>query len=298
MDRPATAAGTITLGGDLTVHRMAYGSMRLTGEGVWGDPHDRTTAVAVLRRAVQLGVDLIDTADSYGPFVAEDLIRAALHTGHRADPYDGVTIATKGGLVRTGPGQWHALGRPEYLRSACELSLRRLAVERIDLYQLHRIDPQVPLAEQLGVLAELQHEGKIRHLGLSEVSVEQLTEARRHVEVVSVQNRYNLADRAAEDVLVACEAEGIAFLPWFPVAVGALARPGGPLDALAADIGASPAQLALAWLLRRSPVMVPIPGTASPAHLEENVAAAGVALSDTDLAALEAAVGPTVTPPR
>lgn len=298
MDRPATAAGTVTLGGDLTVHRMAYGSMRLTGEGVWGDPADPLTAVAVLRRAVQLGVELIDTADSYGPFVAEDLIREALHTGHRSDPYGGVTIATKGGLVRTGPGQWHPLGRPEYLRSACELSLRRLAVERIDLYQLHRIDPLVPLAEQLGVLSELQHEGKIRHLGLSEVSVEQLAEARRHVEVVSVQNRYNLADRAAEEVLTACETAGIAFLPWFPVAVGALARPGGPLDALADRTGGTPAQLALAWLLHRSPMMVPIPGTSTLAHLEENVAAAAVVLGDDDVAALEAAVRTPGDPPR
>jgi len=286
----AAAAGTLTLGGDLPVTRMGYGAMRLTGEGIWGEPADPDNAIAVLRRAVELGVDLIDTADSYGPAVAEDLIRIALHTGRSDDPYGGVTIATKGGLVRTGPGEWHALGRPEYLRAACEMSLRRLGVERIDLYQLHRIDPQVPASEQFGVLGDLQREGKIRHLGLSEVSVAELEEARGHVEVVSVQNRYNLVDRGSEEVLEVCAASGIAFLPWFPVAVGRLARPGGPLDDLAASTGASPAQLALAWLLHRSPVLVPIPGTSSLSHLEENVSAAGLELTPEQLAALEAAV--------
>ncbi len=286
----AAAAGTVLLGGDLPVTRMGYGAMRLTGEGVWGEPADRDRALAVLRRAVEVGVDLIDTADSYGPFVAEDLIREALHTGRGDDPYGGVTIATKAGLVRTGPGEWHPLGRPEYLRFACEMSLRRLAVERIDLYQLHRIDPAVPAAEQFGVLADLQREGKIRHVGLSEVSVAQLEDARSHLAVASVQNRYNLTDRGSEDVLEVCAAAGIAFLPWFPVAVGALARAGGPLDAVASTIGATPAQLALAWLLHRSPVMVPIPGTSSLEHLEENVAAAGLELTPEQMAALEAAV--------
>ncbi len=286
----AAAAGTVLLGGDLPVTRMGYGAMRLTGEGVWGEPADRDRALAVLRRAVEVGVDLIDTADSYGPFVAEDLIREALHTGRGDDPYGGVTIATKAGLVRTGPGEWHPLGRPEYLRFACEMSLRRLAVERIDLYQLHRIDPAVPAAEQFGVLADLQREGKIRHVGLSEVSVAQLEDARSHLAVASVQNRYNLTDRGSEDVLEVCAAAGIAFLPWFPVAVGALARAGGPLDAVASTIGATPAQLALAWLLHRSPVMVPIPGTSSLEHLEENVAAAGLELTPEQMSALEAAV--------
>lgn len=285
----AAAAGTVTLGGDLPVSRMGYGAMRLTGAGIWGEPDDPDNAIAVLRRAVELGVDLIDTADSYGPAVAEDLIRLALHTGRSDDPYGGVTIATKGGLVRTGPGEWHPLGRPEYLRAACEMSLRRLDVERIDLYQLHRIDPQVPAAEQFGVLGELQREGKIRHVGLSEVSVAELEEARGHLEVVSVQNRYNLVDRGSEAVLEVCAAQGIAFLPWFPVAVGRLARPGGPLDDLAASTGATPAQLALAWLLHRSSVLVPIPGTSSLSHLEENIAAAGLELTPEQMAALEAA---------
>lgn len=287
---PAAAAGTVTLGGELPVRRMGYGAMRITGEGVWGDPPDRQAAIALLRRAVELGIDLIDTADAYGPFVSEDLIRDALHTGG-SDPYDGVVIATKGGLIRTGPGQWHALGRPEYLRFACEMSLRRLAVDTIDLYQLHRIDPEVPAEEQFGVLAALKDEGKIRHVGLSEVSVEQLAAAQEHLDVASVQNRYNLLDRGSEAVLEACEAQGIAFLPWFPVAVGDLARPGGPLDELAEDTGASPAQLALSWLLARSPVMAPIPGTSSIAHLEENTGAAQVALDDEVLATLDSLAG-------
>ncbi len=287
---PAAAAGTVTLGGELAVTRMGYGAMRLTGEGIWGEPADRDNAIAVLRRAVELGVDLIDTADSYGPAVAEELIRTALHTGRAGDPYGGVTIATKGGLIRTGPGEWHPLGRPEYLRAACEMSLRRLAVERIELYQLHRIDPQIPAAEQFGVLADLQREGKIGHIGLSEISVHELDDARAHLEVVSVQNRYNLVDRDSEAVLEACTAAGIAFLPWFPVAVGTLARAGGPLDPIATATGASPAQLALAWLLHRSPVMVPIPGTSSLSHLEENVRASEIELTPEQLAELEASV--------
>lgn len=284
---PAIASGSFTLGGDLPVTRLGYGAMRITGDGVWGEPADRDGAIALLRRVVELGVDLIDTADSYGPFVSEDLIREALHTGDADDPYGGVTIATKGGLIRTGPGGWHQLGRPEYLRFACEMSLRRLAVERIDLYQLHRIDEQVPAEEQFGVLAELQEEGKIRHVGLSEVSVDELELARRHLRIVSVQNRYNLLDRGSEAVLDACEADGIGFLPWFPVAVGDLARSGGPLDDMASEVGATPAQIALAWLLHRSPVLLPIPGTSSVAHLEENVAAAGVALTDEHLGTLD-----------
>lgn len=287
-DPTAAPSGRVVLGGDLPVTRLGFGAMRITGEGIWGDPPDRGAATALLRRVVDLGVDLIDTADSYGPFVSEDLIREALHTGRGDDPYGGVTIATKAGLIRTGPGEWHPLGRPEYLRFACEMSLRRLAVERIDLFQLHRIDPQVPAEEQFGVLADLQREGKVRHLGLSEVSVAELEHAQRHLDVVSVQNRYNLLDRGSEPVLEACGSAGIAFLPWFPVKVGELARPGGPLDDLAAETGATPAQLALAWLLHRSPVMVPIPGTSSIAHLEENVAAAEVVLTDAQVAALEA----------
>jgi pyridoxine 4-dehydrogenase len=279
-DRPATAAGTFVLGGDLPVHRMGFGAMRITGAGIWGDPPDRPGAIRLLRRAVELGVDLIDTADSYGPFVSEELIREALHTGRGDDPYDGVVVATKAGLIRTGPGDWHALGRPEYLRFACEMSLRRLGLERIDLFQLHRLDPVVPAAEQFGLLADLQREGKVRHVGLSEVSVAELEQAREHVEVASVQNRYNLLDRGSEDVLERCEELGIGFLPWFPVATGDLARPGGPLDELARSTGATPAQLALAWLLDRSPVQLPIPGTSSLAHLEENVAAAALTLDD------------------
>jgi pyridoxine 4-dehydrogenase len=284
---PAAASGTHLLGGDRPVRRMGFGAMRITGPGIWGDPPDREAAVQLLRRVVELGVDLIDTADSYGPFVSEDLIREALHAGG-GDPYAGITIATKGGLIRTGPGEWHELGRPEYLRFACEMSLRRLDVDRIELYQLHRIDPQVPAEEQFGVLAELQAEGKIRHIGLSEVDVEQLARARAHLDVVSVQNRYNLIDRGSEAVLDACEAAGIAFLPWFPVAVGDLARSGGPLDALATRVGATAAQLALAWLLARSPVILPIPGTSSLAHLEENVAASGLHLDAEVVAELDA----------
>ena len=276
-------SGTFSLGGDLPVTRLGYGAMRLTGPGIWGPPADEQNALAVLRRAVELGVDFIDTADSYGPFVADELIRTALH------PYDGVTIATKGGLLRTGPEVWPVLGKPDYLRQSVELSLRRLGVERIDLWQLHRIDPEVPAAEQFGFMKELQDAGKIRHLGLSEVSVDDIEAAREVIDVVSVQNLYNLGNRQSEDVLQYCEAEAIAFIPWFPVAAGELARPGGLLDEIAAAHAATHAQLALAWLLRRSPVMLPIPGTGSIAHLEENCAAATVELTDEEYDALTAA---------
>ncbi|MGA4837893.1 aldo/keto reductase [Streptomyces sp. G45] len=283
--RPADASGTFALGGDLTVNRLGYGAMQLTGPGAWGEPKDRDEAIRVLRRAVELGVNFIDTADSYGPFVNELLIKEALR------PYaDDLVIATKGGFTRPGPEDWSALGRPAYLRQQTELSLRHLGVERIDLYQLHRIDPEVPLADQVGELAELQKEGKIRHIGLSEVTVEQLTAAREIAEIVSVQNKYNLADRGSEDVLDYAERENIAFIPWYPMATGELARPGGPLDAIAKEQGASPSQLALAWLLRRSPVTLPIPGTSRVAHLEQNVGAAGVALTGEQFEALAAAV--------
>jgi aryl-alcohol dehydrogenase-like predicted oxidoreductase len=281
-DRPAAASGTLTLGGDLPVTRLGFGAMRITGKGIWGPPADHDEAIRVLRRAVELGIDLVDTADSYGPYVSEELIREALH------PYDGVTIATKGGLTRSGPDGWAPLGRPEYLRQCVEMSLRRLGVDRIDLYQLHRIDAQVPLAEQLGALKDLQNEGKIRHLGLSEVTVEQLDEARQHVAIVSVQNRYNLIERRAEALLDHCETTGIAFIPWAPLDAAGLAKPGSVLDEAAKRHDASPSHLALAWLLRRSPVMLPIPGTGSVAHLEENVAAAGLELTDEEYDALTA----------
>jgi aryl-alcohol dehydrogenase-like predicted oxidoreductase len=277
VDRPgsphASASGTVRIG-DIAVHRLGFGSIRLTGPGTWGDPPDQEEAKRVLRRAVELGVDFIDTADSYGPYVAEELIRKALH------PYDGVTVATKGGLVRTGPGQWKPLGRPEYLRQEVEMSLRRLGLERIGLYQLHRIDPQVPAEESLGELAALQHEGKIRHIGLSQVHVEHIEQARKTAPIVSVQNMYNLMSRRAEPVLKFCEREGLAFIPWFPIAGGQLARPDEVMRTVAGEQHATSAQVALAWLLRRSPVTLPIPGTASVAHLEENIAAAALELTD------------------
>ncbi|MET7835000.1 aldo/keto reductase [Micromonospora sediminicola] len=279
--QPAKASGSYRIGGDLRVDRLGYGAMQLTGPGVWGDPKDPAEAVRVLRRAYELGVTFIDTADSYGPFVSEMLIREALH------PYaEDLVVATKAGLTRSGPGDWRPVGRPEYLRQQCELSLRHLGLDCIPLYQLHRIDEKVPLADQLGELALLKQEGKVRHIGLSEVSVEQIEQARAITPIVSVQNLYNLADRSAEDVLTHCERNDLAFIPWFPIATGNLARPGGPLDAISTSHGASPAQLALAWLLRRSPVMLPIPGTSSVAHLEENVAAAEVQLSDDEFEAL------------
>ena len=275
--RGATAAqsGTFRIGGDLPVHRLGYGAMQITGKGVWGPPADPERAVAVLRRVVELEVTLIDTADSYGPNVSEELIARALH------PYPpGLVIATKGGFERSGPNRWQTNGRPEHLRSVCEGSLRRLRLEQIPLYQLHRIDPKVPAADSLGELARLQQEGKIRHVGLSEVGVAEIKHARTIVPIVSVQNRYNLAERAAEDVLDYCEREGIAFLPWYPLLTGKLAEPGGPVAAVAQRFGATPAQVALAWLLKRSPVMLPIPGTSSVEHLEENVAAAALELTD------------------
>ncbi len=279
----ATAAGTFELGGDLPVHRMGYGAMRLTGEGIWGPPGDREEARRVLRRAVELGVDFIDTADAYGPEVAEEIIAEALH------PYpEGLVIATKGGLVRPGPGRWEPDGRPAHLREACEASLRRLKLDRIDLYQLHRIDPEVPFEEQMGVLQELQEQGKIRHVGLSEVGVEEIRRAREHLPVVSVQNQYNLSQRQWDEVVDYCTEEGIAFIPWFPLATGDLAN-AKALGEIAGRLQATPAQVALAWLLHRSPVMLPIPGTSQVAHLEENVAAAGLELSDDDEAALERA---------
>ncbi|MGM1062826.1 aldo/keto reductase [Saccharothrix sp. Mg75] len=274
---------TVTLGGDLTVGRLGYGAMRLAGEGIWGPPADRDGAIALLRRVVDLGVTFIDTADSYGPHVNEELIREALH------PYpEDLVIATKGGLLRPSPEEWVPLGRPAYLRQAVETSLVRLGVERIDLYQLHRLDHEVPLEDQVGVLRALQEEGKIRHIGLSEVDVDQLTAARAVAPIASVQNLYNLTTRGHEAVLEEATAQGIAFIPWFPVATGDLARPGGVLDSAAREHGATPAQLALAWLLRRSPVVLPIPGTSSIAHLEENVAAADVELTDQEFEKLSA----------
>jgi pyridoxine 4-dehydrogenase len=274
-------SGTFELGGTTTVNRLGYGAMQLTGKGVWGPPSDPDEAIRVLKRAVADGVNLIDTADSYGPFVAEQLIFEALH------PYpDGLVIATKAGLTRAGPGDWRPVGRPEYLRQQCELSLRHLGLERIELFQLHRIDPKVPVAESVGELKLLQDEGKIHHIGLSEVNVAELEEARQTAEIVSVQNLYNLANRKAEDLLDHCEAQGIAFIPWFPLATGQLAGSGGPLDTIAREDDASPSQLALAWLLRRSPVMLPIPGTSSVEHLEDNLAAAEIELTDEQFEAL------------
>jgi pyridoxine 4-dehydrogenase len=275
--------GTFTLGGDLEVDRLGFGAMRLCGPGILGWPPDRENALAVLRRAVELGVDLIDTSNAYGPEINEFQIAEALH------PYpEGLVIATKGGLRRTPGGGWPEDGRPEALREACEGSLKRLRLDRIDVYQLHAPDPNVPIEESVGELARLREEGKIRHVGLSNVSVEELDRARRVVPIVSVQNRYSLADRSSEDVLEACEREGLAFLPWFPLATGSLARRAGALGQAAERAGATAAQVALAWLLGHSPVMVPIPGTASLAHLEENVAARDVRLTEDDLAALGA----------
>jgi pyridoxine 4-dehydrogenase len=274
---------TFRLGGDLEVDRLGFGAMRLCGPSILGWPPDRENALAVLRRAVELGVDLIDTSNAYGPEINELQIAEALH------PYpEGLVIATKGGLRRTRGGGWPEDGRPEALREACEGSLKRLRLDRIDVYQLHAPDPNVPIEESVGELARLREEGKIRHVGLSNVSVEELDRARRVVPIVSVQNRYSLADRSSEDVLEACEREGLAFLPWFPLATGSLARRDGPLGQAAERAGATAAQVALAWLLGHSPVMVPIPGTASLAHLEENVAARDVRLTEEDLAALGA----------
>jgi aryl-alcohol dehydrogenase-like predicted oxidoreductase len=281
MSIDARAAGTFRIGGELEVARLGFGAMRITGPGIWGPPRDSAGAVRVLRRAVELGVNLIDTADAYGPGVSEDLIAEALY------PYPpDLVIATKAGFVRPGPGEWLEDGRPDHLREAVDASLRRLRVERIDVLQLHRIDPKVPADDQLGTLKQLQTRGKIRFIGLSEVSAEQLDRARAVVDLVSVQNLYNVASRKSERVLERCEELGLAFLPWFPLAVGKLAEAGGPLAASAERTGATPSQVALAWLLQRSPVMLPIPGTSSPAHLEENVAAASLRLSEDEMATL------------
>ncbi|MFE0530394.1 aldo/keto reductase [Micromonospora sp. SD19] len=272
--QPARASGTFAIGGDLLVNRLGYGAMRLSGPGIWGLPANPENAVAVLRRAVELGVTFIDTADCYGPYVSEDLIRRALH------PYRDVTIATKGGVVRPGPGVWVPVGRPEYLRQCVEMSLRRLGLDCIDLYQLHTIDPHVPLADQLGELAALRDEGKIRHIGLSEVTVAEIQASRAITPIASVQNLYNLAERRSEEVLTYCDRESICFIPWFPLGKGVLARDEGGLVTLAEAHGATPSQVALAWLLQRSPVVVPIPGTTSLDHLAENCGAAAVRLSD------------------
>jgi aryl-alcohol dehydrogenase-like predicted oxidoreductase len=274
---PAAGAGTITLGGDLSVNRMGFGAMRLTGKGIWGEPRDRTEAIRVLRRAVELGVDFIDTADSYGPNVSEEIIAEALH------PYpEGLVIATKGGFLRPGPDKWVMNGRPEHLRRQLEGSLRRLKVDRIDLYQLHRIDPKVPADEQFGAIREFQREGLVRHLGLSEAGVEEIAAARRMVPVVSVQNLYNAADRKWEPVVEYSEREGLAFIPWFPLSAGDIEE-GGPLARVAGRHGVTVYQAALAWLLAHSPAMLVIPGTSSVEHLEENVAAAELHLTEEDL---------------
>jgi pyridoxine 4-dehydrogenase len=283
MATTATSSGTFEIGGDLEVTRLGFGAMRITGKGIWGPPADREEALAVLRRLPELGIDFIDTADSYGPFISEDLIHEALH------PYDGMTVATKGGLTRHGPDVWPPVGRPEYLRQSVLMSLRRLEVDTIDLWQLHRIDPKVPREEQFGVMKEMQDEGLVRHLGLSEVSVEEIRAAQEVFAVTTVQNLYNLTSRGSEDVLEFCEQQGIGFIPWFPLATGKLVEQGGPLAEIAADTGAEPSQLALAWLLRRSPVMLPSPGTSSLAHLEQNLGAADLELTDEQFEALTAA---------
>jgi pyridoxine 4-dehydrogenase len=286
--RPAHAAdsGVFRIGGDLPVHRLGFGAMRITGPGIWGEPKDPAAARRLLRKVVDLGVNLIDTADSYGPEVSERLIAEALH------PYPkGLVIATKGGLTRSGPEQWHPVGRPEYLRQCVELSLRRLKLDCIDLYQLHRIDPRVPAAETLGALRELQRAGKIRHIGLSEVSVKEIEQARKTVTIASVQNLYNLGNRQSEPVLEYCTKHDLGFIPWFPLAAGDLARQGGALDQAAKRHGATISQLALAWLLQKSPVVLPIPGTADPKHLEENVGAVSVNLTASEWAEIEKDAG-------
>jgi pyridoxine 4-dehydrogenase len=285
MSTTATSSGTFKIGGDLEVTRLGYGAMRITGEGIWGPPKDHGTAIEVLKKLPELGVDFIDTANSYGPYVSEELICEALH------PYDGVSVATKAGLTRQGPNEWRPVGRPEYLRQECEMSLQRLGVDQIDLWQLHRIDKKVPREEQFGVMKELQDAGKVRHLGLSEVSVDDIKEAQETFEVATVQNMYNLTDRRHEDVLEYCESEGIGFIPWFPLAAGNLAKPGGPVAEAAEAHDATSGQIALAWLLQHSEVMLPIPGTGSVDHLEENVAAADIELTDEEVATLDEAAG-------
>ena len=281
----AAASGTFTIGGDLTIHRLGFGAMRITGPGIWGGLKDPAEARRVLRRTIDLGINFIDTADSYGPEVSEQLI------GETLSPYPkDLVIATKSGLTRQGPDLWAPVGRPEYLLQQLEMSLRRLRLERIDLYQLHRIDPRVPMEESLGALKNAQTAGKIRHIGLSEVSPRESERAQKMVPIVSVQNRYNLLDREHESALQYCEERKIGFIPWFPVGAGKLAQPGGPLDQAARRYGVSLAQLSIAWLLHRSPVLLPIPGTSSVAHLEENVGAAGLRLDDKEWAELEHAV--------
>jgi aryl-alcohol dehydrogenase-like predicted oxidoreductase len=283
MTAPAPA-GTISFGGDAPLHRMGYGAMRITGPGIWGEPDDPDAARAVVRRAHELGVDFVDTADAYGPEVSERLIAEAMH------PYpENFVVATKGGSVRPGQGQWVINGKPDHLKRACEESMLRLRVDQVYLYQLHAVDPNVPITESVGALKELQDEGKIRHVGLSNVKVDQIDQAREVVDVVSVQNRYSLSDRGSDDVLAACERYGMAFLPYFPLAAGKLTQPGGALDEVAQKHDATPGQVALAWLLARSPNMLPIPGTSSAAHLEENMAGATLDLSDQEFAALDAA---------
>lgn len=278
----AAKSGTFSLGGDLTIHRMGFGAMRITGDGIWGPPKDPAEAKRVLKRAVELGINFIDTADAYGPEVSENLIAEALH------PYPkGLVIATKGGLTRQGPNQWLPVGRPEYLTQCVELSLRRLRLDRIDLYQLHRIDPKVPVEESLGALKDLQKAGKIRHIGLSEVSVAEIERARKTVSIVSVQNIYNLGNRQHDDVVTYCEKHQLGFIPWFPMAGGDMLKPGSPLNTVAKHHGASVSQVALAWLLHRSPVMLPIPGTSSVAHLEENTAAASLQIDAKEWAEIE-----------
>jgi pyridoxine 4-dehydrogenase len=279
-------SNTFTIGGDLEVRRLGFGAMRITGDGIWGPPDDPEEAKRLLRRVVDVGVNLIDTADSYGPEVSENLIAEALH------PYpDGLVIATKGGMRRTGPGEWPRDARPERLKQCCEDSLRRLRLERIDLYQLHAPDPKVPFEDSIGALKELQEEGKIRHVGISNVSLEQLEQARGLVDVATVQNRYNLTNRSSEDVLDSCEEAGTGFIPWFPLAVGSLAEAGGALEEVAHAHDATPAQVALAWLLARSPVMLPIPGTGSIAHLDENVEAVELTLTHEERETIGRAAG-------
>ena len=279
----AAASGQFKIGGDLSVNRLGFGAMRITGPGIWGEPEDRDEALRVLKRLPELEVDFIDTADSYGPFVSEDLIAEALA------PYGKTVIATKGALTRSGANVWQPVGRPEYLRQCVHMSLRRLKIERIDLWQLHRIDPKVPRDEQFDVIAQMQKEGLIRHAGLSQVSVEEIQAAQKHFKVATVQNLYNLTDRTSEDVLDHCTAQGIGFIPWYPLASGTLAKPGGVLDAIVHKTGATPSQIALAWVLKRSPVMLPIPGTSKVKHLEDNVRAAEITLSDENFKALDAA---------
>jgi pyridoxine 4-dehydrogenase len=276
----AARAGTFHIGGKLAVHRLGFGAMRITGKGVWGEPADRPEALRTLRKLPEVGVNFIDTADSYGPNVSEELIREALH------PYNGIVVATKAGLTRTGPDRWIPLARPEYLIQQAHTSCRRLGVERIDLWQLHRIDPRVPRAEQFDAVKSLLDSGVIRYAGLSEVSVEEIQAASRVFKVSTVQNRFNLADRESEGVLDHCEKHGIGFIPWYPLAAGSLLKPDSPLTKIAKAHGAAPSQVALAWTLKRSPVMIPIPGTSKVAHLEENVGAAGIALTDSEFAAL------------